>query len=134
MWVKSIEYAIEYPPQVTWLGDDINDAAQLKLGSSPTTSASGGIAITWTSRGNGYQPLLIQTASVLYDCEFCTVQNIPIVVVQKPTAGALPDGLIRIIRSPDDAEIGAVGMTSYLCATVPVEETTWGNIKALYNN
>ena len=137
-WVQSIEYAIDYPVQITFLGDAVDDATQLKLGTSPVRPYDPddiyGIAVTWQSRGNGFHPLLIQTAGVFFDCEGCSVQNIPIVVVQKPTANALPDGLIRALRSPDQATLGAVGMTSYLCATVPVEETTWGAVKALYGN
>lgn len=134
MWMQSIEYAIDYPAQMVWLGDAVDDATQLKLGSSPLFGVHGGIAVTWQTRGNGFHPLLIQTASIAWDCQGCTVQNIPVVVVQKATAEALPGGLIRALESPNFETHGGVGMTSYLCATVPVEETTWGAVKALYGN
>jgi hypothetical protein len=133
-WVQSIEYAIEYPAEMTWLGDVIDDAFQLSIGTSPLTGISQGIAVTWTSRGNGFQPLLIQKANVIFSCSPCPDTNIPVVVVQKLTANAWPDGSVRWQRSPDQMDMKAVGMTSYLCATVPVEDTTWGSIKALYDN
>lgn len=132
MWMQSIEYAIEYPPQVTWLGDAVDDQFQLKIGSSPL--ANGGIAITWTSRGNAFSPLLLQTASVLYNCENCVEQNVPITVLKHPSTAWPEMWKVRAIRNPDFAEVWGVGMTSLLCATVPVEETTWGGIKALYGN
>jgi hypothetical protein len=132
MWMQSIEYAIEYPPELTFLGDFVDPATQLELGASPTTSLAGGIAVTWTSRGNAFRPLLIQRASVLWMCEGCPLTNIPVVVVQHPST-ELPDGLIRAIEAGSSAEFGGVGMTSFICPTVPVEETTWGGIKSLYN-
>ena len=42
-------------------------------------------------------------------------------------------GFVRATRYPDTEFIYAVGMTSMFCpVNVPVEETTWGQIKTLY--
>jgi hypothetical protein len=134
IWMQSIEYAIEYPPELVWLGDIVNPATQLKLGDSPTTSLSGGIAVTWRTRGNAFQPLLIQKASILWNCEGCFTQNITLRVVKHPSTAWPENWLVRGLESPTFAEVQGVGMASVVCPTVPVEETTWGGIKAQYGN
>jgi hypothetical protein len=130
MWMQSIEYAIDLPPQLAFLGDNVDPATQLSLGDSPLSA--GGIAVTWTSRGNAFHPLLIEKVGILWLCQGCPVQNIPVIVVQHPSTD-WPNGLIRALEAGSFAEFGGVGMTSMICPTVPVEETTWGGIKALYN-
>ena len=133
VWMQSIEYAIDYPPELQWLGDFVDPATQLKIGSSPL--ALGGIAVTWQSRGNAYQPLLIQTASILWLCEGCfTAQNITLTVVKHPSTGWPENWLVRGIEAGSFNELQGIGMASVVCPIVPVEETTWGGIKAQYDN
>ena len=134
MWMQSIEYAIEYPPELVWLGDFVNPATQLELGDSPTTSLSGGIAVTWRTRGNAFNPLLIQWATILWNCQGCATQNITLTVVKHPSTVWPENWLVRALESPNFAEAQGIGMASVVCPIVPVDETTWGGIKAQYGN
>jgi hypothetical protein len=63
-------------------------------------------------------------------CQLCVgISEVAIDVVPNPDSGQL-----RAIRWPSDEFVTAVGQRSLICTTVPAEETTWGSIKALYNN
>jgi len=134
MWMQSIEYSIEYPPEILWFGDAIDPTTQLKIGASPTTSVAGGISVTWQSRGNAFHPMLIQTVSFGWMCRNCVEQNITVRVVKHPATAWAETWLVRALRSPDFQQVAGVGMASVVCPTVPVEETTWGGIKAQYGN
>jgi hypothetical protein len=133
MWMNAIEYRIVYPAAVTPISDNINLETQLALGSSET-----GIAIVWTNiPGKAFDALLIQTVSFEWTCDGCTEDNAELMVVNyddevDPLA---PDyNTVRALQWPDDNDVFGVGMTSLVCATVPVNETTWGNIKAQYDH
>lgn len=124
-FVSGIEYTIDYPPALSWLGDFIDDATQLSIGNSPT-----GIGITWPLPANGFNPLLCQKANVLWMCEAgdATADQL-LTVLPYPSSGK-----VRVIKWPDEAEVLGVGLVSVVCpTTIPVEETTWGGIKALYD-
>jgi hypothetical protein len=124
MWVSAIEYMIEYPPALMFLGDFIGDN-QLSIGNSAT-----GIGISWPIPANGFSPLLCEKASVLWLCAAGDPIADQLMIVQPyPSSGK-----VRAIRWPDEGEVLGVGLTSVVCPTViPVQETTWGGIKALYN-
>lgn len=124
MWVSGIEYLISYPSALMFLGDIIGDH-QLKIGQSLT-----GIGVTWPLPANGFEPLLVQKASVLWMCTAGDpIADQLLVVLPFPSSGK-----VRAIRWPDQVEVLGVGLTSVVCPTViPVEETTWGGIKALYD-
>lgn len=120
MWISAIEYGIVYPPQLIFLGDDTGG---LDIGNSGS-----GIASSWPFPINGYSPVLVNKIKFIYNCQLCFEQDIPIVVIPHPLTG-----FVRAVRWPDNNLFNGVGMTSLICPTVPAEETTWGNIKALYN-
>lgn len=124
MWVSGIEYMIDYPPALMFLGDFIGDH-QLSIGQSTT-----GIGVTWPLPANGFDPLLCQKANVLWMCTAGdAVYDQLLMVLPYPSSGK-----VRAIRWPDEAEFLGVGLTSVICPTeIPVQETTWGGIKALYN-
>jgi len=125
MWMNGIEYQISYPPQMLWLGDFIGDG-NLKIGSSPT-----GIGITFPIPLNAFGPAVVQTANFFWMCDSCDLpnQNQPVVVGPYPSSG-----VVRAVRWPDLVVVEGVGLTSLICPTVPVQEKTWGGIKALYND
>jgi hypothetical protein len=124
MWVSGIEYMIDYPVQVMFVGDVFEDG-QLSIGSSPT-----GIGITWTIPANGYAGLLCQKARFIWMCDDCSPanQNAYWTVFPNPDSG-----LLRAVRWPDNVPVLGVGMRSAICFTFPAEESTWGGIKALYS-
>jgi hypothetical protein len=131
MWMAAIEYMIVFPPSMTW-DTDIIGSNQLKIGFSPT-----GIGITWPMPANAFGTLLVQKVLILWEC-----QNTG--TIEEPDCGTATDNLItvvahpsfgklRALQWPDNAETLGTGLTSVICGqTIPVEETTWGGIKALY--
>ncbi len=121
MWFVGVEYAVAYPPMVTWLGD--SDIPPTTLGSTPLLS--GGISEVWSTPQNGFGPVRLATITLL--CNAC-IPDTPLSVVPHPISG-----FIRATRYPDLAFQNAVGMTSVFCPVdVPAENSTWGGVKALY--
>ena len=127
MWVNAIEYAIAYPPQIFWTGDQIAPGI-LAIGQSDVTL--GGIGMTWPLPSNGFGSLFLQKFFFFWMCEGCDGNwDSPITVVPYPQSGQ-----VRAVRWPDLAIFQGVGLTSLICPSpgIPVEEKTWGGIKALY--
>lgn len=121
MWLQAIEYQVDYPAEMTWIGDDVGDA--LAIGNTRD-----GIAESWPLPVNAFDPFAVAKVSFMWNCTGgCPVKNIPIVIGPHPQTFKL-----RALRWPDLYEITAIGMTSLVCATIPVEESSWGKIKALY--
>jgi len=123
MFINAIEYSVSYPPSITWLADI--PVTPLNIGNT-----SSGVATSWSLPQNGFDPLGIMNVLVVWNCDVCsTHENDPIVVGPHPLTGYL-----RATRYPDNALIEGVGLTSLICPIVPVEEKTWGGVKALYDN
>ena len=121
MYLQAIEYQVLYPPEMVWLGDDVGDA--LAIGNT-----SIGIAESWPLPQNAFVPYAVAKVLFMWNCVGgCPLTNIPITIVPHPETFKL-----RALRWPDLVEITAIGMTSLVCATIPVEESSWGKIKALY--
>jgi len=121
MYLQSIEYQVIYPPEMVWIGDDAGDA--LVIGNTRD-----GIAEAWQYPQNAFVPFAVAKVSFMWNCTGgCPVKNIPIIIGPNPSSFKL-----RALRWPDFFEINPIGMTSLVCATIPVEETSWGKIKALY--
>ena len=123
MWLNAIEYAVNYPPSTLWIADMPNGA--LNIGNTP-----GGVASSWGLPQNAFSPLGVMNVLITWQCDDCsTSSNDPIVVVRHPLTG-----FIRATRFPDNLFVEGVGLTSLVCPVVPVEEKTWGGVKALYDN
>jgi hypothetical protein len=122
MWMNAIEYSIEYPPQVVYLGD-LSPANTLTIGNSPN-----GITIAWTIPANAFVGLVVTRVVILWLCDGCG-GNLNQLIVVRPHPMS---GFLRAVRWPDLVIVDAVGLTSLICATIPAQETTWGGIKALY--
>jgi hypothetical protein len=121
MYLQAIEYQVLYPAEMVWIGDDVGTA--LAIGNT-----SIGIAESWPLPQNAYVPYSVAKVTFMWNCTGgCPVKNIPIVIVPHPDTFKL-----RAIRWPDLGEVPVIGMTSLVCATIPVEESSWGQIKALY--
>ncbi len=125
MWVGGIEYCIQYPPEILWIADRTGG---LNMGSSPWVGdGSGGIATVWGVPRNGYEPLIVNNVIFVWQCEGCPRDDIPVRACANEQTGFL-----RATRYPDAYFFDMIGMLSLICPTVPAEQTTWGNIKALY--
>jgi len=122
-FVSGAEYQIFYPGSITWLAD--TNTPPVTIGSSPT-----GISLGFNIPQNGYFAVLLHTVQILWNCADCSVTNDPIVVGPNPFSGALTP---QWTDWPNYDLFGALGLTSQVCATVATEETTWGQVKALYS-
>jgi hypothetical protein len=122
MWISAAEFMIVYPPQLTVLGDNFD--TPLVMGTTST-----GVTIGWQSPKNCFGATVLAEVVVQWMCNDC-VGNLdaPIDVVPNPSLGFL-----RAVQWPDTFTVNAIGMRSLICATTPVEETTWGQIKSLYH-
>jgi len=126
MYMSAAEFTITYPSQLFWIDDTVIGDA-LTIGSSPL-----GIGIAWTLPINAFGPTVIMTARVFWNCNNCagvTGDGWPILIEPYPLESSP-----RAIRWPDEVIIDGVGMTALICPQVPVEESTWGQIKALYQD
>jgi hypothetical protein len=124
MWMNGIEFLIDYSPAMQWLGD-VDDPSRLKIGSTPL-----GIGVTFPIPLNAFVPAVVMQSNFLWMCDNCgPYQNSPVTVLPYPASG-----VIRAVRWPDLAIVHGVGLTALVCPTIPVQETTWGGIKAQYND
>jgi hypothetical protein len=115
------EFAIDYSAKLTWLGDI--PGGNLVIGQSPI-----GISMSWQIPVSGFAPVRVMSAAVLWMCSGCAgSENTPVIVIPNPETDVL-----AFVSWPGIQAIPTVGMTSLICATVPVESTSWGQIKALY--
>ncbi len=123
MWMNAIEYSIQYPPSLTWVAD--LSPSPLNIGNTPS-----GVATSFPQPVNAFNPAVVMQVLVMWNCDVCGGTPDAVVVQPHPQTG-----FVRASRWPDNALVAGVGMTSLVCpGVVPVEETTWGQVKALYNN
>ncbi len=123
VFLSGMEYMISYPPSILWVAD--LDIPAVTIGNTPS-----GISMGFGSTPlNGFGPVLLHRVAFLWQCMGCdaTNEDDPIVVLPHPVSGFL-----RGTDFPNFDFVYGVGMTSLVCATVPVNETTWGKIKSLY--
>ncbi len=115
-----VEYKVTYPGALTRLSDNTGG---LDIGDSYA-----GIITSWPSPLDCLYECVLNKVIFLWMCQGCADTNIPIVVVPHP--------LWQCFRYkclwPDDYIHCAIGMTSLICSTLPIEKTTWGQIKELY--
>ena len=124
-FVSGVNYQINFPGTMTFLADV--GTPPITFGSSPT-----GISMAWAGSGqNGYASFLICSVSFLWNCVDCSVENDPIVLTGHPLFNPLNP---QWTDWPANDLFTAYGLTSLVCATVATEETTWGQIKSLYQN
>lgn len=128
MWLASCEFAINFPSQIYYLGD-IYDT-DLHIGSAET-----GVGIVWSPPKNAFGDALLLRVKFLWNCDDCVGAGVPpyedgfpLEVIPTPA-----QGMLRAVRWPDSHVIDLVGMRSLVCPQVPVEDSTWGQIKSLYH-
>ncbi len=131
--VSAVDFTIQYPPTMTWIGDQLPDARYVSkevitIGSSPT-----GIAVAWHNccmqaapPGEPLvvlRPLIMWTGNCNFGCDTIEVSGYAPLGKQKPS----------YVRASDFTEHDALGMfTANDYCGVAVEPTTWGRVKALY--
>lgn len=124
MWMSGIEYMIEYPMQLSFVVDMVNED-YLFVGASPL-----GIGVTFPIPAPAFDSFLVQRVLTQWNCDTCDgapPAGWPLTVVGHPSSG-----MVRAVEFGTNRVVPAIGMTSSICATTPANETTWGGIKALY--
>jgi hypothetical protein len=119
-FVNGVEFAVSYPPEIIWMAD--LDIQPVTVGNTP-----GGFSMGWALPQNGFFNVPVCRVLFLWNCQCCLRPDVPIVVVPHPVTGAL-----GYTDFPTYTYHPAVGLTSLICASVPAEETTWGQVKSLY--
>lgn len=133
MNVTGVDFSIEYPPVLNWLGETLIDpSTSISIGSSPYVAGVGGVAIAYANccAQDGFQAVEVLRVNVLWGPCDCGLGPQPLVV-----RGYTPLGKNHptAVRKEDFAEFSGVGMTSLVCPVgVATENTTWGQVKALY--
>jgi len=120
-YISGLELAITFPPSMTWIADRTPPAT---IGNSVT-----GISMGFPGPENAFGKLVAYTVIFSWNCAGCVVTDDAVVVSPHPLFG-----FVRATQWPSNQFINAVGMTGLVCATVPVEDTTWGRVKALYSD
>jgi hypothetical protein len=123
-FIVGAEYQISYPPSIAWI---------LDLGTPPVTIGNTvtGIAMGFALPQNGFFPVLLHSVLVQWFCQDCTgFVNDQLVVGPHPFNGGP-----HYTDWPNFDLFNAVGLTATICQEPPIatEETTWGKLKALYN-
>jgi hypothetical protein len=62
-------------------------------------------------------------------CDACAPENWNVPISVRPYPGQI---FVRAVEWPNLNIVLAVGMTAIICPTSPIQETTWGQVKALY--
>ena len=125
MMMNAIEYRIEYPTILFFAGDYVIDSGASVTGTSPD-----GISITFSTPQDAFGQFVIQRVSFIWMCDYCgyAILDTPVRVRPHPSSGK-----VRAVRWPDLEFVEAIGQTAWICfAGVPVHETNWGRVKALY--
>ena len=122
IWLNGIEYQIFYPNQLMFLGDMMVGNA-ISIGNS-----AAGIGIAFPTPLEAFTQAVVQTVNFVWMCDHC-IEDIEYPMVVMPYPG---QPWVRGVEWPNlNVHIG-IGLKSLICATSPVRETTWGQIKALY--
>jgi hypothetical protein len=129
MFLSAVEYSIDYSglSSLFYLADI--PVAPLNIGSTAT-----GVASSWNIPQNAFGPMIVMTVLAQWNCDDCAGELANQSIVVEPNPSAL-SGQVQAVRWPDNVVVVGLGMTSLVCpGPVPVAETTWGQIKSLYNN
>jgi len=130
MNITGVDFSIAYPPQLTWLADQLPDPlTSTSIGDSPT-----GIAIAYANccAQDGFTAVLVLKPLVTWNCDCAQAPpgGYPVRV-----GGYTPLGKTQpsAVRKEDFAEFSGLGMTSLICpGVIATEQSTWGQVKALY--
>jgi len=122
-YITGADFAIQYPPAVTWMAD--LNLPPVKVGNTPT-----GLSMGYALPQNGYGVLELCQVQVFWNCDHCAdpYYNNQVKVITNPLTGFL-----GVTDYPNFNLIPGTGLTTLICPLgVPTEDTTWGQVKALY--
>jgi hypothetical protein len=132
--LSSLEYSIDYPLQLLWLGDMWTSGSA--IGNSPT-----GILHKWATPLDATGSVLVAKVVTIWFCNDCSGGSSASMCVEPH-----PDtGVLAAKQSPDGHKIYPYGHGLVICPSTgcdpapctsppsPVEQSTWGKIKELYD-
>jgi hypothetical protein len=133
-YISAIEYSVDYTSNLVWFADFTTG---LNIGDTPS-----GIATAWPTPQNAYSPFIVAEVLVIWLCDACIP---PFNTALCPNAHP-STGYIRATTWPNLNYIYATNRAACICPTscvvpspctcpdspIPVETTTWGQIKAIY--
>jgi len=125
-YITGADFAIQYPAAVTFL-QDVN-TPPVTIGNTQT-----GISMAFALPQNGYGSFELCQVKVFWNCDDCGRPVSPFVnnfvkVIPNPVTGFL-----GVTDYPQYNLIPGIGLTTVICPVgVPTEETSWGQVKALY--
>jgi hypothetical protein len=117
------EFSVSLPPSLAYTG--FHSSALLKVGDP----VLGGVSLSWQTPQDAFSPFLFCVLQAIWNCDDCAGGPEPVVVLPHPQTQAL-----TIVTWPGiEVDTSGIGMISVVCPEpTPVEETSWGQIKALY--
>ena len=119
--ISGAQYAVEYPTVMTWLADVNTPPAT--IGTTPT-----GISMGLPIPENGFNTVLLHQILILWNCDNCAGnENKMIRVIPHPLFGD-----VILTDFPGFQEHTGNGLDTWICFIGPVENATWGAVKALY--
>jgi hypothetical protein len=125
IFMSSVEYTISYPPSISWFADVSVNVNQLNIGATPLSL--GGVASAWTLPLGTFTPTPIMRVLFKWVCPDGCYGIQPIEI------GPHPTGRLSYVQFGNNVRRDAIGMISLVCPDpIPVEETSWGKVKALY--
>jgi hypothetical protein len=122
-FVSGVDFSIDYGNNVSWILD-MDPTGSVVFGATPS-----GFSMGWNIPQNGFFPIRIVNPLIQWVCQGCVFVNDPIVVQANPLTADL-----AFTDFPAFDLYPATGLTALTCPTVANEETTWGQIKSLYED
>lgn len=123
MFLLGADFKVEYPPAVTWVAD--LQVWTVFMGTTPA-----GYSVGFPVPQNGFSPVLLVKPMVVWNCAECMDpwNNNQVKVVANPATGDLAG-----VDYPGFNLVPAAGLTALICPLpIATEQTTWGQVKAVY--
>jgi hypothetical protein len=121
----AFEFRINYPPCVTFLGETYPNGVSVFNGNTAM-----GVQVGFKNPQNGFFPGYNQLVKVSFVCN-CPGSDILFQVVPHPVSGKIQ----YADETADRNLYECVGLTSVINpVAIATQETTWGQIKGLYNS
>lgn len=109
VFLMGVEFKIDYPPCMTWLAD-------LDLPPATIGNSLQGVSMGFALPMNGYTPVQVMRALVLWNCTDCAAVNQHVKVVAHPLFG-----YVRGVRFPDYELVDGRGRESVVCQHVDLD-------------
>lgn len=123
MFLAGADFAIQYPSAVTFVTD-------LHVWSVYQGTTPAGYSVGFPFPQNGFSPVLLVKPFVMWNCDMCVDPwlNNQIKVVPNPGTAFLGG-----VSYPGFELVPSQGLTALICpAPIATEQTTWGQVKAVY--